>query len=43
MLDNDLIVENPDTTYARELSDAQSPEQIDEVNRKFFGSGIFNR
>jgi|SRR6267378_1017086 len=41
--ENNLLGENPDTTYARELSEAQSPEQINAVNHKFFGSGLFNR
>jgi len=38
-----LLGENPDTSYQRELSEAQSSEQINAVNHKFFGSGLFNR
>jgi len=41
--ENNLLGENPDTTYARELSEARSPEEINSVNHKYFGSGIFNR
>jgi hypothetical protein len=38
-----LAVENADVSYQRELSEARSPEQINAVNHKFFGSGLFNR
>jgi hypothetical protein len=43
MKENSLAVENADASYQRELQEAQSPEQINAVNHKFFGSGLFNR
>jgi hypothetical protein len=43
MKENNLAVENADTTYQRELSEARSAEEINAVNHKYFGSGIFNR
>jgi len=41
--ENDLLVENPDTAYQRELQEARSAEEITAVNRKYFSSGLFNR
>jgi hypothetical protein len=47
MKENGLAVENPDTAYQRELSEARSAEDITRVNDKYFrggsSSGLFNR
>jgi hypothetical protein len=46
MKENSLAVENADTSYQQELSEAQSPSEINAVNHKYFGgsgSGLFNR
>jgi hypothetical protein len=43
---NNLLVENPDTAYQRELQEARSAADIDAVNQKYFGgsgSRFFNR
>jgi len=40
---NDLLTANPETEYQRELQDARSAEEVNAVNHKYFGTGLFNR
>jgi hypothetical protein len=47
-VEHDLLTKNPDTEYAKEISEARSADEVAQVNRKYFpsssgGGGFFGR
>jgi len=40
---NNMLVENPEVAYHREMEAVRSHEDIARLNHKYFGTGLFNR